>query len=153
VLLLIAGHNSQDLKHKLPFPVHDLGHLSEEARLATAYRAADVFVCPSVEDAGPMMIPEAMLCGTPVVAFNTGGAPDLVVTGKTGFLAQLGDTAHLARGLLQVLASPDITKMAQAAAQTALRLHEPALVAQHYRALVTELAESSRRATVKIRAA
>jgi glycosyltransferase involved in cell wall biosynthesis len=91
-----------------------------------------------------MMIPEAMLCGTPVVAFDTGGAPDLVVSGGTGFLARLGDAAHLAHGLLQVLRSPDYTKMSEAAAQSARPLHEPALVAGRYAALVTELAESNR---------
>jgi glycosyltransferase involved in cell wall biosynthesis len=153
VLLLIAGHNAEDLKQKLPFPVHDLGYLSDDRSLATAYRAADVLVCPSVEDAGPMMIPEAMLCGTPVVAFNTGGAPDLVVSGRTGFLARLGDAAHLAHGLLQTLASPDLAKMSEAAAQSARLLHEPALIAQRYATLVTELSESNCRAVTEKRAA
>jgi glycosyltransferase involved in cell wall biosynthesis len=153
VLLLIAGHNGTDLKHRLPFPVHDLGYLGDEHRLATAYRAADAFVCPSIEDAGPMMIPEAMLCGTPVVAFNTGGAPDLVVSGRTGFLAQLGDAAELAQGLVHVLSSQGLANMSETAAQSARLLHEPALVARRYATLVTEQAEANRGAAIKNRAA
>jgi glycosyltransferase involved in cell wall biosynthesis len=153
VLLLVAGNNGEDLLRQLPYPVHNLGYLSDEGRLAMAYRAADVFVCPSIEDAGPMMIPEAMLCGTPVVAFDTGGAPDLVVTGQTGFLANLADAAHLAQGLVQVVSSPDRARMGELAAQSARRLHEPAHVALRYARLVAELSESRSRAIVESRTA
>jgi glycosyltransferase involved in cell wall biosynthesis len=139
VFLLMAGRNGEELKRRLPFAVCDLGYLSDEGKLARAYQAADVFVCPSIEDAGPMMIPESMLCGTPVVAFHAGGAPDLVVGGRTGYLARLGDAADLARGIGQVLASPDRVELGEAAAQAARQLHEPRTVVRRYATLVEEL--------------
>ena len=80
-----------------------LGYLDPAASLIAAYRAADVFVCPSVDDAGPMMVNEAIMCGTPVVSFDMGVARDLVHTGRTGYRAALGNVEDLAHGIERVL--------------------------------------------------
>jgi glycosyltransferase involved in cell wall biosynthesis len=80
-----------------------LGYLSEN-ELIRAYQSADVFICPSIEDSGPMMINQSLMCGTPVVAFNTGVAQDLVINGKTGYRAAVGDTNDLTRGIKEILA-------------------------------------------------
>jgi glycosyltransferase involved in cell wall biosynthesis len=120
-----------------------MGRIRDDARLALAYRASDLFVCPSVEDAGPMMIPESMLCGTPVAAFATGGAPDLIRTGETGYLARYKDSGDLAEGILGMLRAPNAEAMREAAAAAARRLHAPELVAARYTALCANLSEES----------
>ncbi|MCC5612984.1 glycosyltransferase, partial [Nostoc sp. CHAB 5834] len=97
--LLIAGEYSAST---IPGNVKQVGYLSE-TELILAYQAADVFICPSVEDSGPMMINQSLMCGTPVVAFDMGVAQDLVVTGRTGYLARLGDAHDLALGIDHVL--------------------------------------------------
>jgi len=77
--------------------VTDLGPLVGDQALAQAYQACDVFVSPSINDAGPMMVGEAMLCARPVVAFPVGIAIDLVKTNQTGTLVRpIGDAAALA---------------------------------------------------------
>ena len=101
VTVAIAGTMAAD--YRLPFEYRGLGFLTTDADLARAYRAADVFVCPSIEDSGPMMINEAIMTGTPVVSFEMGVAPDLVESGVTGYLARLRDSADLAHGLSFVL--------------------------------------------------
>lgn len=58
------------------------------AELSRAYASADIFAFPSLVDAGPMVILEAMASGLPVVVFNQGGAPDGVIHGETGFVAR-----------------------------------------------------------------
>lgn len=54
--------------------------------------AATVFVCPSVYEPFGLVNVEAMACETAVVASRTGGIPEIVVEGETGFLVPLGAT-------------------------------------------------------------
>jgi len=103
VLLLIAGLETDLIKPMLPFPFIDLGMLNNSTGVAAAYRAADVFVCPSIEDAGPSMVNQSIMSGTPVVAFNQGVAMDIVIPGKTGYLASMKDASSLAEGLYRIL--------------------------------------------------
>lgn len=139
IFLLVAGLNGKELMAGLPLAAKYVGHLNDDLTLALAYQAADIFLCPSIEDAGPMMIPEAMCCGTPVVAFNVGGAPDLIEPMKTGYLAELPDADDLARGAYAVLTNENLSAMRVAAREAALRAHAPELVAQRYLQLCASL--------------
>ncbi|MCF8029875.1 MAG: glycogen synthase [Desulfohalobiaceae bacterium] len=60
-------------------------HLAQ-SEIIPLYSGAAVFVCPSVYEPFGIINLEAMACGTPVVASQTGGIPDIVLHGKTGFL-------------------------------------------------------------------
>ena len=103
ILVVTAGSIKNVDKLGIPFEHRHIGLLRDESMLAAAYQAADVFVNPSIEDSGPMMINESILCGTPVASFDMGVAPDLVHTGRTGYRAILKDTTDLARGLYSLI--------------------------------------------------
>jgi glycosyltransferase involved in cell wall biosynthesis len=103
VFVLAVGARGDELLELLPVPGLALGSLTDEVALALAFQAADAFLCPTIADAGPLMIPESLLCGTPVVAFDVGYAVDLVRTGETGYVARSREAAELARGLAEVL--------------------------------------------------
>jgi len=47
-----------------------------------------------------LVMPEAMACGTPVVAFNRGAAPEIVKDGETGFLAN--DTGEMIEAVKRI---------------------------------------------------
>jgi len=100
--LAIAGNGSVGFIKYLPFSYTLLGYLSH-TELPKAFQAADVFVSPSIEDSGPMMINQSIMCGTPVVAFEMGIALDLVHTGKTGYRTKLKDSEDLANGIKYIL--------------------------------------------------
>lgn len=102
ILLLIAGkfNYSESL---FPFEIKKLGLLEKSEEIASAYQASDVFVCPSIEDAGPMMINQSIMTGTPVVSFKMGVSEDLVRTGETGYLSKLKDSFDLAKGIESIL--------------------------------------------------
>jgi glycosyltransferase involved in cell wall biosynthesis len=95
--------------------------------IASAYKAADVFICPSIEDSGPMMINQSLMCGTPVVSFEMGVAFDLVITGETGYRVKLKDTNDMAKGIMNILALDKISygKMSDNCRKLALDLCSP----------------------------
>jgi glycosyltransferase involved in cell wall biosynthesis len=70
--------------------------------LAALYRGAGVLVFPAEEDFGIVPV-EAQACGTPVVAYGTGGALDTVVPGETGVLVAEQSVASVAGGIEAVL--------------------------------------------------
>jgi glycosyltransferase involved in cell wall biosynthesis len=83
VHLLIAGSNLGDLagiSHTA------LGPLQNDLLLSHFYSACDYFVCPSTQDNLPNTVLESLACGTPVLAFNIGGIPDMIIPRVNGFL-------------------------------------------------------------------
>ncbi|MDR3058027.1 MAG: glycosyltransferase [Prevotella sp.] len=100
IILLLASTKIDGLK--INIPIKFLGYLNESS-LIKVYQAADVFLCTSIEDSGPLMINQSISCGTPVVSFNVGVAPDLVQEDITGYRAKLKDADELAYGLYKVL--------------------------------------------------
>lgn len=84
---------------------------------------AAVFVCPSVYEPLGIVNLEAMACGTPVVASQLGGIPEVVDDGKTGLLVPLDDDfeAGLARALDSLVGDPETAgRMGEAGRQRAV---------------------------------
>jgi glycosyltransferase involved in cell wall biosynthesis len=72
--------------------------------LVAAYRAADLFLFPSTTETFGLVALEAMACGTPVIAANTGGVLDIIRDQENGLLfdpANPGEIAGLVRRLQQ----------------------------------------------------
>ncbi|MFM7642895.1 MAG: glycosyltransferase, partial [Cyanobium sp.] len=86
--LVVFGQSRPAQPPDLGFPIHYSGHLHDDLSLRLLYAAADVFVIPSRQDNLPNTGLEAHACGTPVVAFATGGLVDIVDPYITGALAQ-----------------------------------------------------------------
>lgn len=104
VVIVTAGYKSVALETEgINIEHYHLGLLNGDYELAEAYAFSDVFISPVIEDIGPAMVVESMLCGTPVVAFGAGVALDLVKTGETGYLAKFKDHKDLAKGINTVL--------------------------------------------------
>lgn len=101
VLLLIAGRNYELISDKLNFKSINLGFLPYET-LPEIYSLADVYLSPSIHDAGPSMVNQSISCGTPVVSFEMGTALDVIKGQDTGYCAKLGDTKDFANGIYQI---------------------------------------------------
>jgi glycosyltransferase involved in cell wall biosynthesis len=131
--LVVFGQLAPQAPPQLGFPVHYTGHLHDDLSLRALYSAADAMVIPSRQDNLPNTGLEAHACGTPVVAFNTGGLSDIVDDRVTGALAEPFEPASLAAVIRWVLEDPLRRRALGAAArERAERLWAPARMAGLY---------------------
>ncbi|MEM7102333.1 MAG: glycosyltransferase [Bacteroidota bacterium] len=79
------------------------GLVRDDEILAQLYAAADVFILPSIEDNLPNTVMEALSCGCPVLAFETGGIPDMVDNKRNGLLVKEQDPSALGKGINEIL--------------------------------------------------
>jgi glycosyltransferase involved in cell wall biosynthesis len=114
--LVIFGNKDEANMPEFPFKTTFLGTISNDEHLAKCYSAADVFITPSLEDNLPNTVMEALACATPVVAFKTGGIPDMVKHLENGYIAEYQNAEDLATGiewLYQDENAPEIQKEAR----------------------------------------
>jgi len=71
---------------------------------------ADVMLLPSEKESFGLVALEAMACGVPTVGSNTGGIPELISHGETGYLAPVGDTDLMADYAIHLLSDPHLYK-------------------------------------------
>jgi len=79
--------------------VWNIPYVQTELEMAQWYSTADIYIYPSLADNCPLVILEAMACGLPIVTFNTGGIPELVLHESTGYVAAYKDFEDLKLGI------------------------------------------------------
>ena len=96
ILILVAGDSS--LQFPEGYDVKFLGKLPFE-ELFKAYGCCDLFVCPSLEDSGPMMINYGVMSYVPVVSFEMGVAIDIILHKQNGYIAKWKDCEDFSEGI------------------------------------------------------
>jgi len=140
IILLIAGSKIKEITEYLPFDYHFFGMLDNNTGIASAYQAADIFVCPSIEDSGPTMINQSLMCGTPVVCFEMGVGIDFVINGETGFCVKLKDSIALAQAMYDILimGDSDYLRIKENCRNLALRLFQPDVTISNWIKVLSE---------------
>ncbi len=107
------------------------------AEMPAVYRAADLFVLPSLVEGMPNVVLEAMASGLPVLATRIPGSEELVLHGKTGFLVPPSDPRALTDSLAALLegdrlrAEMGLCARSQAEARSWRRVAESYLILFH----------------------
>lgn len=123
---LIAGNGPQrDFLQSLASDLgvtkslHLLGHRDD---VPTLMSAADVLVHPSTSEAFGIVLIEAMMQGTPIIASRAGAIPEIVVHGDAGYLVEPRDSEAISQAVHQFLEDPEQQEeMGKAARQSYLR--------------------------------
>lgn len=144
LVVVIVGQGEVSSALKEIFPIVEMGFVNDPSSMSEIYAASDIYVMPSSYDNLPSVVLESFACCTPVVAFRTGGVPEMVRDGNTGLVADYLDVNDLARCIECLLLDE---KKRNAMGQTARRLVEeefsPAVQAQRCLALYQELLQAN----------
>jgi glycosyltransferase involved in cell wall biosynthesis len=87
----------------------------------SVHKAFDIFVMSSVAEGLGTSLLDAMACGKPVVATQTGGIPEVVVDGETGILVPPRDHEGLARAIVALLRDEHAQQVMGAAGRQRVR--------------------------------
>jgi glycosyltransferase involved in cell wall biosynthesis len=112
----------------------------DDADIAAALRAANLFVWPAINEAFGMALLEAQASGLPVVAGASGGVDAIVAGGVTGLLVPPGDAAAFAAAVRRLLVDHQArAAMGRAARDRVLREHDLPAAAARLAAAIEEI--------------
>jgi glycosyltransferase involved in cell wall biosynthesis len=74
------------------------------------YRLADIFVLPSLSEGSPIVLLEAMMARTPIVATEVGGVPETVEHESSALLVPARDPEKLAEAMRRLLGSTELSE-------------------------------------------
>lgn len=100
--LVVVGHTGE-LLYDCPYTIHSLGEIADDNILVNLFSSVDLLVVPSKSEAFSQVTLEAQSCGLPVVGFNIGGIPDIVIHKKTGWISVAFDLVDFSEGIEWIL--------------------------------------------------
>lgn len=140
VELVVFGASEPKEVPKFGFRTHYLGSFSDDLSLSLIYSAADAFVLPSVQENLANTLLEALACGTPCLAFDIGGMPDMIDHKENGYLAIPFETSDLAEGITYLLSDSTLqSSFSMCARQKVARQFSLEIQAKRYCSLFAEV--------------
>lgn len=133
ILTMLVGRSAPEVAATLSTPsiVIPFRHTPEE--MAECYRAADLTIVPSEYETFGRVAAESLFCGTPVLAFATGGLTDIVQEGVSGKLVPTGDVDALKTAIAEFRANPArLAGMRSSCSVVARQRFSPAKITAEY---------------------
>ncbi|MDN5477306.1 MAG: glycosyltransferase [Chryseobacterium sp.] len=102
ICILVVSNSINEEFDRIHFKKQKIDYIKDYRLLSLLYQATDVYINTSIEDSGPMMVSEALACGTPVVGFDTGVVTNMVVDDYNGYKIPMKDSQKLAEGIQKI---------------------------------------------------
>jgi len=140
IALGLFGGEKKGVEQLHGFPVYEFGYIPSEQEMAEIYSLAHVTVVPSKLESFGQVAAESQSCETPTIAFETSGLKDVVIDGKTGFLAEPFSPTSLAEKI-ELMVSLDSNQYEQLCKSARLHVIEKfssEVVAKQYKSIINE---------------
>ena len=123
-ILVLIGSKDEQFSSQFKMDSLCLGRLDLN-NLIKSYSAASVFISTSIDDAGPSMVNQSMMCGTPVVTFSIGTALEVTRKGENGYMAENFNDNDFVDNLFKIsrLSIDDFTKFRKSTRESALEMN------------------------------
>lgn len=120
--------------------------------MPNVYASLDIVVLPSLVEAMPMCLLEAMAAGRPVIASRVGSVPEMIVPGETGLLVEPNDPGEIARSILKLLRDHELANSLGTSAHHAIatRFSSEAMAKRYLDLYNAVLAARARRARAAV---
>ena len=79
--------------------------LGKQENLEELYSLSDLMLLLSEKESFGLVLLEAMACGVPCIGTNTGGIPEVIYEGETGYLCEVGDIKSIANRAIELLSN------------------------------------------------
>ena len=130
--LVLTGRESETLLNDFAIPVYSMGYINDEMNMLRIYQAVDLMMMPTLMDNLPNTVAESMSCGTPCVAFKVGGLPQMIDHNINGYLSEYCNSLDFARGMAQLLTSPNYAALCRNARSKAVQSYSEKNVADRF---------------------
>ncbi len=111
--------------------LREFGKISTTKEMAEIYNLANTVILPSREDNLPNVMLEAIACGVPVIAFNSGGTLEHIHKEKTGILAEQMTSSELKNAISDLIKTKKGYPPEEIVIYAKEHFHKNRIVSQH----------------------
>lgn len=132
IAIVVFGRADSEMQSGISFDLIFCGRIESDKKMISLYNAADFFVTSALEDNYPNTVMESLSCGTPVLAFDIGGIPDMVNHFINGYLADVNSDS-LATGMEWMINNKEIwPKLCTHAREGIVKINSPKIIGEKY---------------------
>lgn len=141
IVIYVFGTEKAEYKGLEGYRSIPLGYIYSEKEMVSVYNMADIYVFPSIDDNLPGTVMESLACKTPVVAFQTGGVPEMVKHKQNGYIAEYKNARDLAEGIRWVYENNDNNSLGEMGRSMMREKYGYDVIAEKYCTLYRQLKE------------